>query len=147
MANVVRTEPCMQIGFVLKGLCAGSPGCMQLDGHEGQCDKEFREGKRQCKQTARATASAEQKSLRLCSTPLSVSGLRCHKPQCSGPNVQTGAGAVSVQQAVDGSIQTPGQTATEAAVNCPRGALGLQCSTNPLAASAPGETAPDLQTK
>ena len=51
---------------------AGAPGCMQLFGHAGHCDREFREGKRQRRQTARASASAEQQNLRFCSTPISA---------------------------------------------------------------------------
>ena len=46
----------------------GRYGCTQSDGHNGCCDTELREGKRQSKLTARATASAEQEQWRTVAT-------------------------------------------------------------------------------
>ena len=60
----------------------GRYGCTQSDGHNGCCDTELREGKRQSKLTARATASAEQEQWRTVATKAQ------HKSQLKKP--QTG---------------------------------------------------------
>ena len=99
--------------------------------------------------TPSATAHCPKCGKTAAGFPSGASGLRIHVGRCSGPGVQTGADeATDAQQAtaVLGTIQTPGQNATENAANSASDALGLQCSrpnvqtpASPLVASALGE--------